>query len=52
MTKERLQIEAIQLAETANRMVKEGELSKFQAGFFLRQAVKELMEMSPNKDGD
>jgi hypothetical protein len=46
MTKERLQIEAIRLAEKANRMVKEGELSKFQSGFFLRQAVKELIEIS------
>ena len=52
MTKERLQIEAIRLAEKANRMVKEGELSKFQAGFFLRQAVKELIEISQKKDGD
>ena len=52
MTKERLQIEAIRLAEKANRMVKEGELSKFQAGFFLRQAVKELIEIAQKKDGD
>jgi len=52
MTKERLQVEAIRLAEKANRMVKEGELSKFQAGFFLRQAVKELIAISHKKDGD
>jgi len=52
MTKERLQIEAIQLAEKANRMVKTGELSKFQAGFFLRQAVKELITLSQKKVGD
>ena len=47
MTKERLQIEVIRLAEKANHrkpseapgvgvfMVKTGELNKFQAGFFL-----------------
>jgi len=40
MTKERLQIEVIQLAEKANRMVKSGELSKFQAGFFLRKEMQ------------
>jgi len=52
MTKGRLQIEAIRLAEKANHMVKTGELNKFQAGFYLRQAVKELMEISQKKDGD
>ena len=52
MTKDRLQIETIQLAEKANRMVKSGELSKFQAGFFLRQAVKELIEISQKKVSD
>ena len=52
MTKERLQIEAIRLAEKANQMVKIGELSKFQAGFFLRQAVKELIAISQKKGGD
>ena len=52
MTKERLQLEAIRLAEKANRMVKSGEVSKFQAGFFLRQAVKELIEISQKKDGE
>ena len=52
MTQERLQLEAIRLAEKANRMVKSGEVSKFQAGFFLRQAVKELIEIAQKKDGE
>ena len=46
MTKERLQMEAIRLAEKANRMVKSGELSKFQAGFYLREAVKDLIALA------
>ena len=52
MTQEQLKIEAMRLACRANQMVKEGELSKFQAGFFLRQVVKELIAITPKKDGD
>ncbi len=39
-------LEVIRLAEKANRMVKSGELSKEEAGFYLREAVKELIELS------
>lgn len=55
MTTERLQMEAIRLAQKANEMVNNGELSKFQAGFYLREAVKELIELKhqlEKKDGD
>ena len=55
MTTDRLQMEAIRLAKKANQMVEAGELSKFQAGFYLREAVKELIELKhqlEKKDGD
>jgi hypothetical protein len=45
MTTERLQSEVIRLAEKANKMVKSVELSKFQAGFYLREAVKDLISL-------
>ena len=38
MTKERAQMIAMRLADKANRMVKTGELSRFQARFYLREA--------------
>ncbi len=46
MTREKLQIEAIRLAEKANKMVKSGELTKFQAGFYLREAVRDLIAIA------
>jgi hypothetical protein len=55
MTTDRLQLEAIRLAKKANQMVEAGELSKFQAGLYLRDAVKDLIELKrklEKKDGD
>ena len=54
MTREKLQIEAIRLAEKANKMVKSSsraiardkELTKFQAGFYLREAVRDLIAIA------
>ena len=61
MTREKLQsacdrtrLEAIRLAEKANKMVKSSsraiardkELTKFQAGFYLREAVRDLIAIA------
>jgi len=46
MTKDKLKISVIRLAEKANQMVKSGELSKEKAGFYLREAVKDLISLS------
>ena len=52
MTIERAQMIAMRLADTANRMVKTGELSRFQVGrcsgielpsrFYLREAIRDI----------
>jgi len=53
MTKDALKLEAIRLAEIANRMVKSGELSKEKARSLLSFAVKELIARPchPDKSG-
>ena len=42
MTIERAKMIAMRLADKANRMVKTGELSRFQARFYLREAIRDI----------